>query len=978
MFRKLFYLVCTFIVVGLIGPTAAQDVDMEIGFAMQAPVLDGEVDEIWADASTQSFVPLQDPVNGSGTWKALYDAENLYVIVDVTDDSLQNDSASSWQDDSVEIYFDGGNTKLDTPLSGDDHQYTFGWTTDEIQGTNIDGYTEGIEHAQVDTDTGWRIEVKMPWLSIWGVSPQAGDLVGIDCYYNDDDDGGDSREGKMLGFSAVEGWNDASQWATAVLAAMPEPEPVDPGTGNLVHSWTFDDGTADDIVGDANGTLVGDATVVDGQLVLDGDGDWMDMPGDVIAMNTFEGLTIEIQFTSVAGGNTGFHMVTAFGEEGTGDNPGYGYKYICITPARGDNVSRAMIQTVSMDNDPWSEETGVSDVIEHDDGLPHHMVCTVDNTELAFYIEGVLIGTAALDPPGNSVAGIGTDVARIGKGVYGVDPLWAGSVDYLNLYNRALSEAEIRYLAGERAPILVDPNSDLAAAAAMVQPGGTIEFAEGTYFLTSQIEVKDGVTYKGAGPGLTIFDGNDTTRAFVAWGDRSFNEGNGNPNDSGPKGWVIEGITIQNCVADTNNRFSYTGSAFDMNDVFAENDADGSGGLNPEEADADSGGIRLAGPDGQEGTEDDDLHRFVHIDTDGNGELSQEELLAQMAVSEDEFGDQNGDGGAINIDNQAVGTIQNCDFLNNHTPNEGDGDDGGAINIAGLSVVTIIDCWFDGNYACSPTGVQEDGVDGDAGHIKLQGSSASALTPGTTLIAKNCVFLNGRAEDDAGAIQSNGDGSVVRLDSCWFEGNTSWDNGNVCQFQDNEQHEATVTNCVFVNNVTKSDNSPDRMIETKRNSKFVNCTFVGNIQEDQDIIHNRAQAIDTDGDGVDDEFADVAQVINCIFANNVVGNGDDVLGSRNNDFTIAATNCIFFGNTLQNGDAADNSQRTDVETGSILDDPLLDAEYVPGAGSPAIDAGADPATVGIVLVTDYDGVVRPQGAAYDIGAFEVIAETPAE
>jgi len=152
-------------------------------------------------------------------------------------------------------------------------------------------------------------------------------------------------------------------------------------------------------------------------------------------------------------------MVTAFGEEGTGDNPGYGYKYVCITPARGNDVSRGMIQTVSMDNDPWSEETGVSDVIEHDDGLPHHMVCTVDDTELAFYIDGVLIGTAALDPPGNSIAGLGTDVAHIGKGVYGVDPLWAGSVDYLNLYNRALSEQEVRYLAGERATS-VDPGTD--------------------------------------------------------------------------------------------------------------------------------------------------------------------------------------------------------------------------------------------------------------------------------------------------------------------------------------------------------------------------------------------------------------------------------------------------------------------------------------------------------------------------------------
>jgi hypothetical protein len=43
MYKKLIYLVSVFMVVGLISPVAAQDVDMEIGFATQPPVLDGEV-----------------------------------------------------------------------------------------------------------------------------------------------------------------------------------------------------------------------------------------------------------------------------------------------------------------------------------------------------------------------------------------------------------------------------------------------------------------------------------------------------------------------------------------------------------------------------------------------------------------------------------------------------------------------------------------------------------------------------------------------------------------------------------------------------------------------------------------------------------------------------------------------------------------------------------------------------------------------
>jgi len=526
--------------------------------------------------------------------------------------------------------------------------------------------------------------------------------------------------------------------------------------------------------------------------------------------------------------------------------------------------------------------------------------------------------------------------------------------------------------------ITVDPNGDIAAANALAKAGDTIEIAEGTYYLTSRIEIKSGVTYRGAGTGLTIIDGNDTTRAFVAWGDRFFNEDNENANDSGPKGWVLEGMTIQNCVADANDRFSYTGAAFAMKTNFVTLDVNESGGLDPNEANGQVGGIRLAGADGTEGTEDDDLHRFAHIDTDASGEISEAELDAQLLLKEDEFGDQAGDGGAITIDNGAIGTVQNCEFLNNHTPAMGDGDDGGAVNITGLSVVTINDCLFDGNYAVSKDSVNVDGSDGDGGHIKVQGNSASALTPGTTLIANRCIFLNGNASDDGGAIQSSSVGNVIRLDSCRFEANTSWDNGNVLQFSSKEQNEATVTNCIFANNVTKADNGPDRMIETNRNSKFINCTFTGNNQNDEDMIYNNADIADTDANGVDDELADVTQVINCIFANNVVGNGDDVLGSRDDNFTIAATNCLFFGNTLQNGKVADNTQRPAVETGSITGDPLLDANYVPGAGSPAIDAGIDPVIVGITLMTDYIGVARPQGAAYDIGAFEVVAAPPAE
>ena len=222
--------------------------------------------------------------------------------------------------------------------------------------------------------------------------------------------------------------------------------PVDPGTENLVHSYTFEDGTANDSVGIANGTLVGDANIADGSLLLDGTDDWMSMPGDVIALNTYSELSLEAWFTSVNGGNTGYHMLVAFGEEGTGESSTSGYKYLFMTPARGDNVSRAAIQTSSMDSSPNDEETGVSASTEQDDGQLHHFVCTVNSKSLAFYIDGELIGVAVL-AAGNEISGIGQAVAYLGKSVYTVDPEWAGAIHEFNIYNKALSPSEVIYLA---------------------------------------------------------------------------------------------------------------------------------------------------------------------------------------------------------------------------------------------------------------------------------------------------------------------------------------------------------------------------------------------------------------------------------------------------------------------------------------------------------------------------------------------------
>jgi len=418
-------------------------VDMEIAYAVQPPVIDGQVDGVWAAAATHSFVPLADPADGSGTWKVLYDANNLYVLVEVTDDSLKNDSASSWQDDSVEVYFDGGNTKLSTPLSGDDHQYTFGWTTADIQGTNITGYTAGIEQAQATTATGWRIEIKMPWLSIQGAAAQARDLIGIDCYYNDDDDGGDTREGKMLSFSAVEGWNDASQWATAVLAAVPVP--VDPGATGLAAFYAFENDVKDSSANGNNGTIVGNPTWVAGVQgtalefhglgASGGGGDYINC-GSGASLDITGPIALALWIRPDADDPEGKATTTApMAKALSTASPSWSYqvRYGWNSPkpymAFTFNTSpRAWVYVgQNLTKGEWS-----------------HIACSHDGTTLRCYLDGIERDSTPMGKITSSPAPI-----LIGSDGWGCD--WIGAIDEVAIYNRALSTNEVLYLAGFRA-----------------------------------------------------------------------------------------------------------------------------------------------------------------------------------------------------------------------------------------------------------------------------------------------------------------------------------------------------------------------------------------------------------------------------------------------------------------------------------------------------------------------------------------------
>jgi hypothetical protein len=546
--------------------------------------------------------------------------------------------------------------------------------------------------------------------------------------------------------------------------------------------------------------------------------------------------------------------------------------------------------------------------------------------------------------------------------------------------------------------ITVEAGGDIAAANAMAVAGDVIEIAAGTYVLTGQIEIKDGVTYQGAGAGLTVIDGGNLTRAFTAWGDLGATNGQVDasgeavPNTTGPTGWVLDGLTIQNCVSDAASRQDILSAARDLlNNYVADTpytlataQAENSGITdNPGWFDILSGGA-------DDNLTDAELQAYL----DANPVGSAGHLVANDGM--------NTGGGGLILRNGAAGTVQNCSFLNNQAPlNSGDG---GAINMSGSGVTLIIDnCEFIGNScddgggalrmssasACTITGTIFTGNQAVVG--SGDGGAIMTANPGTTLTIDNCEFNSNscidaggalrlgatestctitgttftenyivEASGDGGAIRVTGDDSTYVLTDCSFIGNTAADDGGAVRYGP-DRAELTVKNCAFISNGKDADgnavgddggawstndddcgpmtfenclfadnaSTDDRIIEVKAAFAFLNCTFIGNVAGDEAILAIRGQDWDSTGDGVDDVTTDDSIIANCLFINNTMLSNKEIIGDTRNDiFAPTVINCLFFGNLDENGATAANADGNSTEVGTIDVSAVTDAAQI--------------------------------------------------
>lgn len=193
------------------------------------PVIDGVIDEVWAETDSLAIDRPYDTPNGAPTlgepgktwWKALWDEDGYYLIVNVTDDSYWPyylaGATNSWEYDKPEIYFDVNYVLEDGlgPMAGGSghHQVAPDMTAAKENGL-LGTETNGRQHAFKVDAPNYVAEYFVPWSSLTNSSGGAvniEDPIGFDVSINDSDESNATRRRGVwanAGPDAVESWSN--------------------------------------------------------------------------------------------------------------------------------------------------------------------------------------------------------------------------------------------------------------------------------------------------------------------------------------------------------------------------------------------------------------------------------------------------------------------------------------------------------------------------------------------------------------------------------------------------------------------------------------------------------------------------------------------------------------------------------------------------------------------------------------------------
>lgn len=189
---------------------AAQIQEANINKVDTPPQIDGQLDAFWeqieankmtnyivAEKDNAELDPVKDPEDFSGQWRAAWDEDNIYVLVEITDPirigyNFERDGGTQHRDDSVQVSVGEGDSHLNTYFHIDTLTSFGAWTNT----WEVYEHDEILDYAINDYGDGYIVEVAIPWeyAGIDGVSPAENKTVNFEVHAVDNDLGEERNE----------------------------------------------------------------------------------------------------------------------------------------------------------------------------------------------------------------------------------------------------------------------------------------------------------------------------------------------------------------------------------------------------------------------------------------------------------------------------------------------------------------------------------------------------------------------------------------------------------------------------------------------------------------------------------------------------------------------------------------------------------------------------------------------------------------
>ncbi len=228
------------------------------GSAYGTPVIDGTADEAWNNVPEYKLSRYVMAWQGaSGTFKSMWDENNLYLLVDVKDPVLSAVASEAHMQDSVEAFLDENNGKT-TYYEDDDAQFRVNYENVQSFGTN--GSADRFKTAVRKTDGGYMAEIAISFKKPHSM----GEILGFDAQINDDG-AGDGNRNSVAKFNDMTdlSWGNTENWGEIELSADGTVTPTsDPDAVKVILD-------GEQLVFDVEPVIINDLTLVPFRALLE-------------------------------------------------------------------------------------------------------------------------------------------------------------------------------------------------------------------------------------------------------------------------------------------------------------------------------------------------------------------------------------------------------------------------------------------------------------------------------------------------------------------------------------------------------------------------------------------------------------------------------------------------------------------------------------------------------------------------------------